>query len=127
MSRKILIVDDEPQIIEVLTKRLEANQYTVVSAFDGEQGIEKAMSEKPDLIIIDIMMPNLDGGRAVRLLKSDPSTQNIPVLFLTAVLTGTEGMDHPGINIDGITYAALAKPFDSQELLAKIIELIGDD
>lgn len=81
---KILIVDDEPDIIEFLTYNLEKEGYTVVSALDGMAGLAKAKKEKPDLIILDIMMPKMDGVEVCRQLRNDKDFDNTLVAFLTA-------------------------------------------
>jgi len=127
MSKKILIVDDEPEIIDLVKNRLEANDYEVISATDGKEGIELAESENPDLIIMDIMMPNLSGGDAVKILKSKESTKNIPVLFLTGVFgKNDEGAATKGINVAGEYYKSISKPFKSEHLLAEIEGFLKD-
>jgi len=78
---KILIVDDEIQLIQMVQMRLEANGYEVVTANDGVEGLKKVKSENPDLIILDIMMPKMDGFEACDLLKKDPQTSQIPIIF----------------------------------------------
>jgi len=79
--QSILVVDDDPGVLDVIKVRLEANDYQVITASDGEEGIKMAQSENPDLIIMDIMMPKLMGGDAVRLLRVDNNTKHIPILF----------------------------------------------
>src|SRR5512134_3206234 len=82
---KILVVDDEPDMVEMIKAALEGAAHQVISAHDGQEGIAKARSEKPDAIILDIMMPVKDGFAACKELKGDPSCQDIPVLILTGV------------------------------------------
>jgi two-component system alkaline phosphatase synthesis response regulator PhoP len=84
MSNKILVVDDEADIVEILTYNLEKEGYKVRSASDGEKAIEVAKEFKPDLIILDIMMPNMDGIEAGRILRKMPEMKNTFILFLTA-------------------------------------------
>ena len=125
--KKILIVDDDPEVIELVRNRLEAHLYEVVSATDGETGVKMAKKEKPELILMDIMMPNLSGGEAVRLLKSDAATKYIPVIFLTAVTSNLpQGQEANGINVEGQYYPAIAKPFKSEILLFEIERAIGE-
>ncbi|MFC1646428.1 response regulator transcription factor [Candidatus Omnitrophota bacterium] len=81
---KILIIDDEPQLIGMLRASLEANGYKVISAPDGEEGLKQASMEKPDLILLDIMMPGMDGLEVLTRLKNDLETNSIPVIMLTA-------------------------------------------
>jgi len=120
---KILIVDDEVTFCKLAQSRLEASGYEVITAYDGID--DKAQNEKPDLILIDIMMPRMTGGDAVRALKNDSSTSNIPIIFLSAVLSSTEETkDKLDVKIEGTSYPAMAKPIELSVLLAKIEELL---
>jgi len=83
-KKKILVVDDEPQFRLLVQKRLQANGYDVVQAVDGADGLEKARTEKPDLILLDIMMPHMNGVEVLKVLKSEDTTRDIPVVMLTA-------------------------------------------
>lgn len=82
-SKKILIVDDEPLVIKVLTKKLKAEGFEVVAAYDGQEALLKVEKEKPDLILLDIIMPKLDGISVLKRLKTHDSTKNIPIIILT--------------------------------------------
>jgi adenylate cyclase len=126
--KKILVVDDDPQIVDLVKIRLEANDYQVISSPDGEDGLSKVQQEKPDLVIMDIMMPKMTGGDAVRLMGADNTTKHIPIIFLTA-LTGKlpyEAEHRGSINVDGHQFTAIPKPFKSEKLLFEIKKLIGD-
>src|SRR3989339_756292 len=79
----ILVVDDSPLILEMISKFLNTNGYEVLTASDGIEAIEKAFRELPDMIVLDVMMPRMNGYQACRLLKSDPETCNIPIIMLT--------------------------------------------
>ncbi|MFN3477736.1 MAG: response regulator transcription factor, partial [Candidatus Methylomirabilales bacterium] len=81
---RILVVDDEKLITTMLTDVLEAHGYEVLVAFDGQEGLKKARAERPDLVILDVMMPKLDGFKVARLLKFDRNFQHIPIIMLTA-------------------------------------------
>ncbi len=84
--KKVLIVDDDPPVVEATTILLEANDYNVVSAFDGKEGLKKARSEKPDIILLDVMMARVTEGFSVaRELSEDSDTKNIPVVLITGV------------------------------------------
>ena len=85
--KKILIVDDDADIVELVNNRLRKNDYEVISSNDGKDGFKKAVEFRPDLIIMDVMMPNLSGGEVVKLLKANPTTQDIPILFFTVLAT----------------------------------------
>ena len=125
-SRRVLVVDDEQEILDVVKERLEAASYEVITSRNGTDGRAKAREEKPDLILMDIMMPDMSGGDAVRALKSDASTRDIPVIFLSAVVSAKEGGEGSiGINVAGINYPAIAKPFDSQKLLDEVSKHIN--
>ena len=82
-KKKILVIDDEKDLVEELGIRLESVGYGVLAAFDGLEGLEKARKDKPDLILLDVMMPTLDGYHVCRELKKDPRTQSIPIIILT--------------------------------------------
>jgi len=84
MKKKILIVDDEPDFADMIKMRLEANDYEVVTANDGVEGLRKAEEENPNLILLDIMMPGMDGYEVLRRLKRGEGTQYIPIVMLTA-------------------------------------------
>ena len=124
MSRKkILVVDDEKKIRELLQLRLSSAGYQVIEAQNGEEGVEQAKEHLPDLILMDVMMPKMDGPEAVRCLEEDPATENIPVIFLTAIITKEE----EGSQVYGVKdHRFIAKPFDAQELLAEIKKVIGN-
>jgi len=122
---KILIVDDDTNIIDVVKSRLEKNNYEVVSANNGQQGITMAQQESPDLIVMDIMMPQLPGSDAVKILREDVSVKCIPIIFLTAL--ASHRAKNGKINVNGQLFTAVAKPFEPDKLLSAIRELIGDE
>ena len=126
--KKILVVDDDPQIVDLVTIRLRANNYEVISSPDGKDAILKAQKEQPDLVIMDIMMPNMPGGDAVRLLMADDKTKGIPIIFLTALTANLPyEADHKGIiNVDGHFFPAIPKPFKPEKLLSEIKKIIED-
>lgn len=120
-KRKILIVDDEKDLVETVVFQLEQSGYEVISAYDGPEGLEKAKKEKPDLIILDIMMPKMSGDDVARVLKDDEETRDIPILFLTCLAKGVGDMQKPYMSGGNIF---LAKPFDVEELLKAIEEIL---
>jgi len=113
---KILIVDDEQPILEALTIRLEANGYEVITAIDGADGLSKARLEKPDLIVLDVMLPKMNGYKVSRMLKFDENYQHIPIIMLTAKTSQVDKI--VGLEIGADDY--LTKPFDMRELIARI-------
>jgi len=118
---KILIVEDEAEMREAIKLRLEANQFEVITAADGSEGLSKARTEKPNLIILDIMLPKLHGFRLCRMLKFDENYKNIPVIILTAKTQKTD--INRGKEMGAEAY--ITKPFKSEELLAEINELLA--
>ena len=113
MGKHLLIVDDEVDITETVKIRLEYNGYTVSLAYDGLDGIEKARTKKPDLILLDILMPHLDGFEVCRRLQKIPETKDIPVIMLTAVKT--EETLQKAREAGAQDY--VLKPFESAELV----------
>lgn len=84
MPKKILVVDDEAEFVDAIKMRLEANGYIIITAYDGHEAIEKTKKEKPDLVLLDVVMPSVNGFETLSKLKTDPRTMNIPVIMLTA-------------------------------------------
>jgi DNA-binding response OmpR family regulator len=113
---KILVVDDEVYIVHILEFSLRMEGYEVATALDGEQAIEKVASERPDLIVLDIMMPKLDGYDACRRLKANPETNHIPVILLSA--KGRNVDQKMGIDAGADDY--ITKPFSPRKLVEKI-------
>lgn len=114
-KKKILIIDDDIEMVKMITKRLVADNYEVVSSCNGIEGLEKARGENPDLIILDIRMPQMDGHTMLRNLKHfKAKTRNIPVIILTAYEGLKDLFDLEGAN------DYILKPFDDQDLLLRI-------
>lgn len=84
MSKRILVVDDEPDIVEVVKTRLEMGGYEVITASNGPEGLKAAKEGKPDLLLLDVSMPGMDGFEVLTKLKADPDIASIPVIMLTA-------------------------------------------
>jgi len=116
----ILAVDDTPENLEILTMRLEANNYVVKTARDGEEGLRLARELKPDLVLLDIMMPKLDGIAVVHELKNDPALCTIPVILVTARADTRDIVQ--GLEAGGDDY--LTKPFDHAALLARVRSML---
>jgi len=89
-DKRILIVDDEEAVLNLLEKRLTTAGYSIIKSRDGREAIRLAKKERPDLILLDVKMPVLDGSSAAEILKSDPETKDIPRVFLTSLLTRQE-------------------------------------
>ena len=119
MAKVILIVEDEPNNLKLVRDLLQKFGYTTIEATNGKQGVESAKSNKPDLILMDVMMPVMDGLEATRILKADAITKNIPVLALTAHAMKGDKERILEAGCDGY----LAKPFDIQELLKEVASI----
>ena len=117
---KILIVDDEVHLARILQFTLEHEGYDVAMAFDGEEAIEKARRECPDLLILDLMLPVLDGYKVCNILKNDESFKDVPIIILSARDLTSEGIEEP-IQAD----IFLEKPFNTGNLVKRISELLS--
>ena len=113
MPLKVLVCDDERHIVRLIQVNLERQGYTVVTAFDGKEGLEKVRSEKPNLCVLDVMMPYMDGFEVLKALRREPETENLPVIMLTAKAQDKDVFE-------GYHYGAdmyLTKPFNPMELV----------
>ncbi len=117
--KKVLVVDDSPTERHVLVELLTKNGYQVITAESGEEGIEKAKSELPDLVLMDVVMPGLNGYQATRTLKRDETTKHIPIIVCTS--KGQETDKIWGLRQGALDY--LVKPVNGEELLSKIAAL----
>ena len=126
MGKKILVVDDDPHIVSLIKNRFEANSYEVITANDGEECIEKILSDKPDLVILDIMMPKVDGYNVLVGIKEIKAITgelpDIPIIVLTAVADPRvrEMVEKEQI----VDY--MIKPFASADLLSKVKKALGE-
>jgi CheY-like chemotaxis protein len=121
MRKTILIVEDEPKNLKLTRDLLKISGYETIEAVDGKQGVEKAKSAKPNLILMDIMMPKMDGYSACREIKADQSTKNIPVVMLTAVGYDLNKKLAKQMGADGY----VTKPFSRQQLIDAISPLLA--
>ena len=117
--KKILVIDDSPTERHFLTEILTRNNYQVITAVNGEEGIEKARKEMPDLILMDVVMPGLNGYQATRTLTRDEQTKHIPIIVCTS--KGQETDKIWGLRQGAIDY--LVKPLNPEELLQRIAAL----
>jgi len=118
MSKKILLVDDEPNLIDMVKMGLEAHDYDVVTAASGAEGLEKVKSENPDLILLDITMPDIDGYTFVREIKEIENAQSIPIIMQTAK-TGMKDL----FKIEGIS-DYIVKPYKAENILEMVKKYI---
>ena len=120
-TKRILIIDDEPNFLELLKVRLEANGYDTSEAMTGREGLEKVRSEKIDLILLDIVMPDMDGYTFLHKLKADLETRSIPVI----VVTGKPDMKEI-FRIEGVQ-AVIDKPLGDNVLLSEVRKALGEE
>jgi len=124
MSRgRILVVDDEIYIVHILDFSLGMEGYEVITALDGEQALEKARECKPDLIVLDIMMPKMDGYETCKALKADPETKDTPVILLSA--KGRNIDQQAGFDVGAQDY--ITKPFSPRKLVDRINAMLGEE
>ena len=122
---KLLVVDDEPDMVEMIKAALESASHQVVVAYNGKEGVEKARKEKPDAIVLDIMMPEKDGFATCKELKEDPACKDIPILILTGVaehFANTRYAKSMGMELEAEDY--IEKPIDPRALLARLDKLL---
>jgi len=122
MAKKILVVDDEPDIIMMAEMRLEAAGYEVIKAVDGQEGLDMAKAEAPDLIILDVMMPKMDGYKVCGLLKADTRYNKIPIIMFTAKAQDEDREMSKEVGAN----AYINKPLKADEMLTTIKELLGE-
>ena len=118
---RILVVDDEIYIVHILDFSLGMEGYEVITALDGEQALEKARAERPDLIVLDIMMPKLDGYETCKILKAETDTKDIPVILLSA--KGRNVDQKIGFEVGADDY--ITKPFSPRKLVERINAILG--
>lgn len=119
-KKKILLVDDEVDIVTVIRMRLESSNYEVIVARDGNEALNAARTMRPDLIILDLMLPSMDGFHVARMLKYDAHYKNIPIIMLTAKVGENDRKTGEEVGVD----AYMNKPFEAEKLLTKIRELL---
>lgn len=118
--QKVLVVEDHPDMRELLIWQMELMGFVAIPAKHGKEGVEKALEEKPNLILMDIMMPGMDGWEAARILRANPETRAIPILAATALFRESDLKTCLEAGCDGY----LVKPFTFQELQGKVREYV---
>ncbi|MCU4186473.1 response regulator [Acidiferrimicrobium sp. IK] len=116
----VLVVDDDPVIVTLLRVNFEMEGYTVIDAGDGEEGLAVTRRERPDVIVLDVMMPKLDGLGMARQLRADPDVASIPILLLSAKAQATDVAAGLAVADDYVT-----KPFEPLELLDRVAALLA--
>ncbi len=119
-KKKILVVEDEVDLVKAIELRLTKEGFDVITSLDGEDALKKARKENPDLLILDLMLPKIDGYKVCRLLKFDQKYKNVPVIMLTARVE--ERDRNLGMEMGADEY--ITKPFEWDDLLAKILSFL---
>jgi two-component system cell cycle response regulator len=114
--KKILVIDDLPENVFILQDRLVQEEYEVITAYDGNGGIEKAYSELPDLILLDVMMPDISGFEVCKILVNDERTKHIPIILVTA----RAGAEDTKEGLEAGAFDYIKKPFNRVELMARV-------
>ncbi len=123
-SKLVLVVDDDPDVVEAVSMKLESLRYRVAKAYDGIEAWERIKEERPDLVILDVMMPRKDGYKVCEEIKKDKEFSDIPVILLTAVGSAVTSTSYT--HQDGMTTLAddfIPKPVD----LDKLMQIVGDN
>jgi len=120
MPKKILAVDDERTTLKLIEQALSSQGYDILLASNGEEALAVAKKENPDLVLMDLMLPDIEGGEVVRRLRAIPATAEIPVIILSGIVQPDAGESDNKVNVSGLFYPAIAKPFLHDELVAKV-------
>jgi two-component system alkaline phosphatase synthesis response regulator PhoP len=126
--KKVVLVDDDVDFCEATKLLLESKDFEVVLAYDGKEGLDKIRAEKPDLVILDVMMPEMNGYDVCVVLKADPELKEIPTILLTAVdreMFKTHYTQHMGLMTEADDY--IPKPVESAELVKRVEDLLSKD
>ncbi len=121
-GKRILVADDEPNILKSIKLVLEEEGYEILTARDGEETLRLAMIERPDLIILDIKMPRVSGGEVHRRLRENRDTEHLPVIILTAI--GQEIPQMEGWQLNGVDY--VTKPFSPYAIVERVNQILGN-
>lgn len=118
---RILLIDDDKDLCHLTKTALSKHGYEVAAFHEAEAGIKYAKSSKPNLILMDVMLPGTNGAETVKALKTDALLKNVPVVFLTALVAGEEkNLEDMGLNVDGLHYRTLGKPYEIEKLLGVV-------
>lgn len=121
MKAKILVVDDEPDAVELVAFNLRQSGYSVTTAADGAEALQKARTQLPDLVVLDVMLPEMDGFEICKLLRHDPATEKMPIIMLTAKASEVDRV--LGLELGADDY--LTKPFSPRELMLRVKKMLG--
>lgn len=123
-DKKILVVDDEEDVLEMVGKVLTSQGYEAIMVTTAEDALNKARTLSPDLILIDIILPDMEGPEVICSLSEDPLTRNIPAIFFSGIVTREQEEGASDVRVGGRQYKALSKPFSAQELMMEIRKIL---
>ncbi len=123
MLKKILVADDDPEVLELVEKRLRSDGYQVIKAAAGREAIEKIKIHQPHLILMDIVLPDIDGSEVIKTIKADPLLQSIPVIFLSGIITQNDEAKLE-VKVDGRLFPAIPKPCNFERLLEEMRKIL---
>jgi DNA-binding response OmpR family regulator len=122
MAKKIMVVDDEESLLELVSAVLEEAGYDAITASNGEEALAKLKTEKPDLVLLDMMMPGMSGREVCTRIRSDPKTKELKIAFLTVAKFSEVGKDQLSkMNVSDY----ITKPFDNEDLLKRVKKILG--
>jgi len=121
VKKKIILIEDEAELVQLMKMRLMANNYEVFVAYDGEDGLKKIQQDKPDLVLLDIIMPKVDGLTLCKTLKANSSTKGIPIIIVSASGGNNLEKNCKDAGADDV----IRKPFEANDLLDKIKKWLG--
>jgi len=119
-QKKVLIIDDDAVLVRLVEKWLKVPRYEVIHTLSGKEGLKMAKEERPDCILLDVLMPDMDGKVVARKLKEQAETRDIPIIFMTVTIDVKKDKGHQSFVIDGKSYPAFAKPLHIRKLLSTI-------
>lgn len=124
--KKIVLIEDDKDLCEMVQYLLESNGYQTFLAHDAEKGLRLIREQKPDIVLLDIILPGMNGAEAVKRLNAQPYLKDIPIIFLTGLVSDNEQeVLKEKLSVDGKQYQILGKPFEGSVLLKMIFEALG--
>lgn len=126
-NKKVLVVDDDKDILDIIEKKLKKDHFMVDVSMSGQDAIKQAAEMNPDIILLDIVLPDMDGSEVVKGLKDNSATSEIPIIFLSGIVTNdSEGTQTSEVNVAGEIFPAIGKPFSYSKLVEEIEALLAE-
>lgn len=125
--KRILVVDDDKEIAELVQRKLSQSGYQVVVKNNGLDAINEARNSRPDLVLMDIILPDMDGAEVVEMLQNELALKTVPILFLSGIVTIDSPSQKSEVRVRDRLYPALGKPFNAQQLLDEVTKSLKSD